>query len=812
MTRKGSNWFVALIFSGLLSACGGGGGGGGSGGGNPTPAPSGLSYPAPPAFVINQAIASLSPTVTGTVTSYSVSPALPTGLSLNSSTGVISGTPTAVSSAKSYTVQAGNSTGNTTATISLTVNDVAPVISYGATSFPISTQKSVNITPTSTGGAVVTWSINPALPTGLTFSTSNGSITGTPAAAVASANYVVTAQNTGGTTTANLTLSPQSVLLNLGHHAPVTLVRMSSSRVLSEDSTHAWVLWNSATGEIVATGKADCLRAPNAHRSCEPQLDIAGSIIIVEQRGALEIRSATNATVVATLSDASLDWWKLAADGSYIVAGGDNGLTAWSPTGAVLFSKAGSYTGASIIAALGEVRVGLGAAGASVIERIAVPAGTSVTGPAFQGQFHSWFADGGRFLTHVGNTIWVYALDGTQEDIKILPALPNLGGLGNYFWTSDGSNITLYKVGASATPAGSSPVGTNTLYATPATMTVAALESSLTGGVRIIDLSGATPVFTNYVFPSGHGFEAYAALSSSQWFMGSADGLLIDGASYGGTPRYFGYGRVSSIVGGASGRVVIRTAVGKTLFFDAVAGTSEGSINTVNDRLALSDDGSVLVTTQFNVQSTTTEVYSLPAGTLTYSWSPARVYPFSFSLSRSGTALAQFRETNCTPCTLTIQVTSPTGGAVLWSGNSSAESVRLSPNGTLVADPGARHSAVTNIYLNGALSSAVTGWAVGWLDDSHLLVQNYAGGDSYVSSAIYSPGGTKLSTPAARDVGDAFQIVDSDSIYDVDENAIYRVSTGAKIWSTATPSAEVGAVAGSRVVFVSGNELVSEGF
>lgn len=56
-------------------------------------APSGLSYSGPNVYTRGIAITSLTPTVTGTVTSYSVSPSLPAGLSLNTSTGVITGTP-----------------------------------------------------------------------------------------------------------------------------------------------------------------------------------------------------------------------------------------------------------------------------------------------------------------------------------------------------------------------------------------------------------------------------------------------------------------------------------------------------------------------------------------------------------------------------------------------------------------------------------------------------------------------------------------------------------------------------------------------
>jgi large repetitive protein len=70
-----------------------------------TVAPSNLSYSSSTLnLTVGTAMTSLSPTVTGIVTSYRVSPALPSGLSLNSSTGVISGTPlTSVQSAIGYT-------------------------------------------------------------------------------------------------------------------------------------------------------------------------------------------------------------------------------------------------------------------------------------------------------------------------------------------------------------------------------------------------------------------------------------------------------------------------------------------------------------------------------------------------------------------------------------------------------------------------------------------------------------------------------------------------------------------------------------
>ena len=110
--RGAAGWLpLFAIIVGGLSACGGGssggssggsgagsgaGGGGGAGGPPPPPgtsAPSALSYAAQASYNVGAPITPLDPTVTGTVTSYGVTPALPAGLSLDTTTGRISGTP-----------------------------------------------------------------------------------------------------------------------------------------------------------------------------------------------------------------------------------------------------------------------------------------------------------------------------------------------------------------------------------------------------------------------------------------------------------------------------------------------------------------------------------------------------------------------------------------------------------------------------------------------------------------------------------------------------------------------------------------------
>ena len=108
----------------------------------PVPAPSNLTYPSPQSIRVNTAMTAIAPTVTGTVTSYSVSPALPAGLSLNATTGQISGTPTGSAAPTAYTVTATNGSGSTSFSLSLKVFAMeverAPIVRHMAEHAPIS--------------------------------------------------------------------------------------------------------------------------------------------------------------------------------------------------------------------------------------------------------------------------------------------------------------------------------------------------------------------------------------------------------------------------------------------------------------------------------------------------------------------------------------------------------------------------------------------------------------------------------------------------------------------------------------------------
>lgn len=86
--------------------------------------PASLGYSTPIAvYVTAESIVPNSPSLSGgAATMFAVTPALPAGLSLNTSTGVISGTPTAMQAAVSYTVSASNRAGSAHALVQISVS------------------------------------------------------------------------------------------------------------------------------------------------------------------------------------------------------------------------------------------------------------------------------------------------------------------------------------------------------------------------------------------------------------------------------------------------------------------------------------------------------------------------------------------------------------------------------------------------------------------------------------------------------------------------------------------------------------------
>jgi hypothetical protein len=78
-----------------------------------TEPPSHLSYPNPMEGTVGVALTPLSPRIAGTVEHYSVTPALPVGVVLDGTSGLIRGTPGVARALSPYTITASSQAGNT---------------------------------------------------------------------------------------------------------------------------------------------------------------------------------------------------------------------------------------------------------------------------------------------------------------------------------------------------------------------------------------------------------------------------------------------------------------------------------------------------------------------------------------------------------------------------------------------------------------------------------------------------------------------------------------------------------------------------
>jgi hypothetical protein len=640
-------------------------------------------------------------------------------------------------------------------------------------------------------------------------------------------------------------------LVKLGHQNGVVLVRQTATNVLSLDSQGHWILWDYSGATFLAEGDANCILSRNC--SLAPTIDLAGSTAIIATQTGFEIRAASDGHLLGSVTT-SATWWKLATDGSYIATGSNTGLSAWSPSGQLLFSRTGDYSHAIAFASPSQILIGAGAAGQSVVESISVPAGTSATGPQFNGSFLSWFVDGGHFITLAGTTALIYTPDGTQQgSVASIPATAAIVGQGSWVWTypNPGAILNVYPATGSNPP----PATTYTFnaaakpYASRTTVAVVGYGST---AVSLIDLSGSTPSKTDYVTPVpvfSTGDTAtnspFATLSASQWLIGSSRGVLLDGGSLAGNARFFGFGQVTSIAGGTN-HFAIATASGTILYFNAHTLAEEGQIKFAASKIVLSADGSMLVAQgdgfDYGVWSLT--VYDLPAGSLQYTWPYAfaastGAAPQDIVLSGSGTVLGQTLFTvpgGSMPAFYTQTAGAPTGGSPIFSSTFNSSStliptplMRISPDGTLIAyslgsptktQPQTNQIPGTNLLQNGSLVTAFSGVPVGWLDNNRLLANNYAisgrpPAPVYTGCAIYGANGN-LTTGAcalSAELGQ-FQTIDIDTIYAPDTNQILAVSTGAVNWASGDPIAwyntSMAAIGGPFVIFVSGTSVLTQ--
>ena len=256
--------------------------------------------------------------------------ALPAGLSLNTSSGQISGTPSAAG-AYSVTISATNSVGTMTKTYTGTVTSGALSPTVQTTSLNTLTQGTAfTQTLAVVGTSPITWTVSAGtLPAGLSLNSSNGTISGTPTGS-GSYTFAVTATNTAGSDDQTFTGTIGSsgsapdittttlTSLQVGSAFSQTLSRTGSTPItwgVTSGALPSGLAINSSSGVISGTpttagSYSFTVTATNAFGSDSQAFS-----------GTVSASAATNYSIFKnTVPDATLSAYSDAATGSWVSA------------------------------------------------------------------------------------------------------------------------------------------------------------------------------------------------------------------------------------------------------------------------------------------------------------------------------------------------------------------------------------------------------------------------------------------------------------------------------------------------------------
>jgi alpha-tubulin suppressor-like RCC1 family protein len=161
----------------------------------------------------------------GMVASWSISPDLPEGLVFDN--GSITGVPLVNMTNTTFTVMALNSGGMAFAFLNITVVEPVAVLAFNESFLGTRGETLFNATVENTGGTVATWAIEPALPSGVSFT--NGRLFGVAQANLSETVFTLWANNSGGSVNLTFTLVVLEPVANISYPVgDMTLIRSSS--------------------------------------------------------------------------------------------------------------------------------------------------------------------------------------------------------------------------------------------------------------------------------------------------------------------------------------------------------------------------------------------------------------------------------------------------------------------------------------------------------------------------------------------------------------------------------------------------------
>jgi|GEM_PF-1206061 len=221
----------------------------------------------------------------------------------------------------------------------ITIKPIAPDnLSYSSNAITTTVNTPIGTFTPTVSGTVIGYSINPALPAGINFDTNTGIISGTPTVISPTQTYMITATNTGGNTSCNLTLT-------VAPTAPTANATQSMcgnatvSDLVATTSAGLSVRWfTAATGGILLTDTSPLSNATTYYAETW-----SGAVASTTRTAVLFIMNKFSAKPLITAQSSAADKVKLCPDDNIVCTNYDNTLSyQWRLNGNDIVGETGS--------------------------------------------------------------------------------------------------------------------------------------------------------------------------------------------------------------------------------------------------------------------------------------------------------------------------------------------------------------------------------------------------------------------------------------------------------------------------------------
>ena len=334
-------------------------------------------------------------TATGGETPYSWSATgLPTGLSINPTSGQIHGTPTVHGTFTPVIKVTGHTGNHVTKTLQLTITPAPLAITTA--SLPSGVQTiAYSATVTATGGTTpYTWSAT-GLPTGLTIDATTGAITGTP---TVHGTFTVTIKVTGHTAmhvtkTLKLTVAPPLAITTTSLPNGAETAAYSATVTASGGKTpYSWSATGLPSGLSIGASTGKITGSPKAHGTFTVTVKVTGATAThVTKALKLKVTLAPLAIATTSLPNGTVT----SAYSATVTATGGTTPYTWSatglPTGLSIGSSTGKITGTPTVAGTSTVTVKVtGTTGNHVTKTLSLTDRHSGRGRLRPGRLRRW--------------------------------------------------------------------------------------------------------------------------------------------------------------------------------------------------------------------------------------------------------------------------------------------------------------------------------------------------------------------------------------------------------------------------------------